>query len=167
MAGALMFSIFFIVCAAAFVLCTGSNTPEVDERDYAMMRTLTWIMTLLPTFLYLILELVVWRAKKNWVVPSSTPTATSSTDEAPRVVNPIFDDDNNDNDEESQNAVPSQGHQNSDDTDSDNDDQPHDDSNIEMPEIKKRDNPRHPSMIKTPSSRPPVSVSTLTKNYEN
>eukprot|EP00519_Triparma_laevis_P006845 CAMPEP_0182518708 /NCGR_PEP_ID=MMETSP1321-20130603/44711_1 /TAXON_ID=91990 /ORGANISM="Bolidomonas sp., Strain RCC1657" /LENGTH=586 /DNA_ID=CAMNT_0024726647 /DNA_START=232 /DNA_END=1992 /DNA_ORIENTATION=- len=131
-----------------------------DYRNFptSLRKTIAWMMTLLPTFLYFVMEFFVWRSKQSWT--NATVSSTSNereakppTDEenppAEMVASPVHNAPNNDDDKKD---------------DDDNDDA----ANIELPQINPPETPkqRKPSMIKTPSSRPPIPVRTLAVKFD-
>ena len=142
-----------LILLAAFLIFGMIAVVSYGEWTVSERKAISWMMTLLPTFLYFVMEFLVWRTKQSWTnaaVSSSPDELELSTDEE----NPPAK------------IVASPVHNASNDYDDNDDDD--DTANIELPKINPPDTPkqRKPSMIKSPSSRPPIPVSTLAQNFE-
>ncbi|GMI00434.1 hypothetical protein TrLO_g11373 [Triparma laevis f. longispina] len=175
--GAMLYFAFGIFLFVGVCLSTGTSvfavefTAEGDEGT--LMLTWTWILALLPSVLYFILEVLI--AKGSW--STDEPNAQVVDDDDVDEENPFESDesvesenDDKDDDEETKvQTVSSPVHtENTDDEDevelteikreaSNTDDE----DNVELTEKK-----RAPSMIKTPSSRPSAPVSVLRNIFE-
>ena len=121
----------------------------------------TWTLTLLPLILYCLLEVFIWRGKRKWVATASVVEVVNSNS------NEVAPTDEENPPAEVSSPVHHQTDDNGDGKDEDEDEDEVDvdvDVEIELPEIKK--NRRKPSMIKTPSSKPSIPVTTLTQKFE-
>ncbi|GMH87380.1 hypothetical protein TrVE_jg12464 [Triparma verrucosa] len=66
--GGMGFFLYGVGLYVGLMLCTGTQFRKgsLQGKDVGLMTVSTWAMTLLPSVLYLALEVLVWRAKKRW-----------------------------------------------------------------------------------------------------
>ena len=142
------------IILAAFLIFGMIAVVSYGEWTVFERKTITWLMTLLPSFLYFVMELLVWRTKQSW----TNATVSSSSDEREAELP---------TDEENPPAeiVSSPVHSAPNDNDDDDGDNT---TGIELPETPRQAPApqRNPPMIKTQSSRPPIPVRTLAAKLE-
>ncbi|GMI03741.1 hypothetical protein TrLO_g1600 [Triparma laevis f. longispina] len=117
-------------------------------------------MTLLPSLLYMIMEILVWRAKRRWATVAVEDVNTQG--ESDENDDDCDADENDGADEENpveEVKSPVHRHQTDNDDDDNDDDSDDDDKKVVV-------SVENPSMIKNPSSRPPVPVSTIIRKLE-
>eukprot|EP00519_Triparma_laevis_P002943 CAMPEP_0182521286 /NCGR_PEP_ID=MMETSP1321-20130603/46046_1 /TAXON_ID=91990 /ORGANISM="Bolidomonas sp., Strain RCC1657" /LENGTH=306 /DNA_ID=CAMNT_0024729311 /DNA_START=952 /DNA_END=1869 /DNA_ORIENTATION=- len=131
----LMFIVPTLVISTYFSITTRRNDISTDTK-----LACAWIFTTFPSFLYIIMEVLVWKTKKTWV--STTPAAVEDSsnevepppdeESPPEVISPVHNDNNDDNNNNNE--------------------------GVEMKEKEGQSASRKPSVIKTPSSKGAVSV---------
>ena len=147
-----------------------STGPGTVLHSTSLRTSIAWIMTLLPSFLYAIMEIYVWRTKRTWTSttataaaaivdeenpiatltveevnspvhePNTTATNTATTTNTTTITTPPSPAETSDTEKKAEDVV------------------------VEMKEIKAKKPQRKP-MIKTPSSKPSAPVSELLKRY--
>ena len=155
------------ICLGLILVIGMLVAASEDYFPSSLRKSLTWILTSIPFLLYMIIEILVWRSKKRWatvaVEDANTQGESDETDGADEE-NPV---------EEVNSPLPRHSQQ----TDDDNDDDHKVIVSVEMTaqqnQTSSSDNnnsatqkQRKPSMVKNPSSRPPVPVSTIVKKIE-
>ena len=131
--------------------------------DHLRRKIVVWLITLLPSVLFLIMEVIIWRTKRTWVSATTAATASIVDEENPPVTltqteevkSPVHEP----NTTTTTTTITPPTENKDAQTQSD-------DVVVEMKEIKAKTPQRKP-MIKTPSSKASAPVSVLAKRYES
>ena len=124
-------------------------------------------MTLLPSVLYAIMEIYVWRTKRTWTSTTATAAAAIVDEESPPTTitieeakSPVHEPNTATTTTTTTTFPPPSAENNE-------TEKKVDDVVVEMKEIKAKESQRKKSMIRTPSSKPSAPVSELAKRFQS